>query len=176
MCTSKLFPLNYLILIIQYSLCYWKFKVPSLQIVRFDFSVFAVEISCQFQIKSRGYGASHPNWVCSPFHLAPRMSLYARDCLIPYYYQIRFFFWVHSYCSHETRALNAAVRACRRVYCEYQGQLLWKALSSGGGRRGDSGDLTAAFEAEVSHESTLWYLFNVFCQYASSVGTCQDCD
>lgn len=52
---------------------------------------------------------------------------------------------------HETRALHAAVRVCRRVYFEYQGQLLWKAVSPEGGRgQQDVGDLHAAFEAEVN--------------------------
>lgn len=59
----------------------------------------------------------------------------------------------HAGVSHrsETRALDAVVRACRRVFCEYQGQLLWKAVAVGGGdtgRRG--GEFSAAFEAEVS--------------------------
>lgn len=50
---------------------------------------------------------------------------------------------------HQVRALHAAVRACRRVYSEYQGQLLWKAVSPGGGRGEEPEGLNAAFEAEV---------------------------
>lgn len=56
---------------------------------------------------------------------------------------------------HEARALHAAVRACRRVYSEYQGQLLWKAVSPGGGRGEEVEDLTAAFEAEVRYPQYL---------------------
>ncbi|CAM9474859.1 unnamed protein product [Hapterophycus canaliculatus] len=50
---------------------------------------------------------------------------------------------------HEIRALHAAIRVCRRVYCEYQGQLLWKAASPGGGSgERDVGDLHVAIEGE----------------------------
>ncbi|CAM9986285.1 unnamed protein product [Scytosiphon promiscuus] len=50
---------------------------------------------------------------------------------------------------HETRALHAAIRVCRRVYSEYQGQLLWKAVAPGGGReQRNVGDFDAAFDAE----------------------------
>lgn len=56
----------------------------------------------------------------------------------------------------EIRALDATVRACRRVWCEYQGQLLWKGVSdSGGGGDAaavveDGEDFLAVFEAEAS--------------------------
>lgn len=58
---------------------------------------------------------------------------------------------------HQVRALHAAVRACRRVYSEYQGQLLWKAVSPGGGRGEDLEGLAAAFEVEVSETRTTLY-------------------
>eukprot|EP00752_Nemacystus_decipiens_P010481 g9338.t1 len=50
---------------------------------------------------------------------------------------------------HVIRALHAAVRVCRRVFCEYQGQLLWKAVSAEARGRGeDQQDIAAAFDAE----------------------------
>lgn len=63
--------------------------------------------------------------------------------------------------SLEARALQAAVRACRRVFCEYQGQLVWKAVSSEEGRGEDTSNLTAAFEAEARKSFTVSYIYGM---------------
>lgn len=47
--------------------------------------------------------------------------------------------------------LKAAIRACRRVFWEYQGQLLWKATSFGRAMldEGNNDDTWADFDAEA---------------------------